>query len=100
MTDHQEDIDLRTLLEGLQMDAERYFTKAGEALDGITTEEWTVPSRYLSDVERLSARDQYWAQLPEEIRAEAKRLHDRLVSLMGQAVRTVRNAPLAFEADQ
>jgi hypothetical protein len=58
------------------------------------------PSRYLSDAERLSARDQYWVRLPEEIRAEVKRLHDRLVSLLGQVARTVRNAPLASEADQ
>ena len=100
MTDHQESIDPRTLLEGLRLDAEGYFTKAEEALDDVIIEEWTVRSRYLSDAERPSARDQCWVQLPEEIRAEANRLQDRLVSLMGQVARTVRNAPLASEADQ
>jgi hypothetical protein len=53
-----------------------------------------------NDLERLSARDQYWAELSDEIRGEAKRLYDRLVSLMGQVARTVRNAPLASEADE
>ena len=38
--------------------------------------------------------------LGKEIRSEATRLNDRLVSLMGQAARTVRNTPLASEADQ
>lgn len=45
-------------------------------------------------------RDMYWTELPKEIRSEATRLNDRLVSLMGQAARTVRNTPLASEADQ
>jgi hypothetical protein len=101
MTDHRESIDLRTLLEGLQLDAVRYFKKAEEDLDGVTMGT-PHPLRYepLSDVERQDYRDQYWLNLPEETRAEAKRLHDRLVSLMGQASRTVRNASLASEADQ
>jgi hypothetical protein len=100
MTDQQDNIDLRTLLEGLKVDAEGYFSKAKDALDGIKIDEWGVSFRHLSDLERLSARDRYWAELSEEIRSEAKRLYDRLVSLMGQVARTVRNAPLASEADQ
>jgi hypothetical protein len=101
MTDQQDNIDLRTLLEGLKLDAEGYFKKAEKALDGIEIGEWSHRTfRHLSDLERLSARDEYWAGLPEEIRSEAKRLYDRLVSLMGQVARTVRNAPLASEADQ
>jgi hypothetical protein len=101
MTDQQESIDLRTLLYGLKLDAEGYLKKAEEALDGITTgRHSSFQLRHLSDLERLSARDQYWAELPEEGRSEAKRLYDRLVSLMGQVARTVRNAPLASEADQ
>jgi hypothetical protein len=35
MTDQQENIDPRTLLEGLKLDAEGYFKKAEEDLDGI-----------------------------------------------------------------
>ena len=99
MTDQQESIDLSTLLDGLKLDAERYFRKAGIALYGMTFGEYRS-FRYLSALERLSLRDQYWKALPEEIRSEAKRLYDRLVSLMGQVARTVRNAPLASEADQ
>jgi hypothetical protein len=100
MTDQQENIDPRTLLEGLKLDAEGYFKKAEEDLDGIEVSEWSHSFRHLSDLERLSARDQYWVGLAEEIRSEAKRLYHRLVSLMGQVARTVRNAPLASEADQ
>ena len=74
------------------MDAEGYFKKAEEALDGIEISEYRS-FRHLSDLERLSARDQYWSELREEIRGEAKRLYARLVSLMGQVARTVRNAP-------
>jgi hypothetical protein len=99
MTDHQENIDPRTLLEGLKLDAEGYFKKAEEALDGIEISEYRS-FRHLSDLERLSARDEYWAELPDEIRSEAKRLYARLVSLMGQVARTVRNAPLTSEPDQ
>jgi hypothetical protein len=96
MTDQLEDIQLRALLDGLKLDAEGYFRKAEKALDGVTIR---APGRF----ERLVApagRDIYWAELPEEIRSEATRLNDRLVSLMGQSARTVRNAPLASEADQ
>jgi hypothetical protein len=97
MADQQENIDPRTLLEGLKLDADGYFKKAEEALKGVVIES----SRSFRD-EALgrSARDLYWAELSEEIHSEAKRLYDRLVSLMGQVARTVRNAPLASEADQ
>jgi hypothetical protein len=59
MTDQQENIDPRTLLEGLKLDAEGYFKKAEEALDGIEISEWSRSFRHLSDLERLSVRDQY-----------------------------------------
>jgi hypothetical protein len=76
--------DLRALFEGLRLDAEGYFTKSTEA----------NPEPKLND---LSG---YWRALPEELRAEAKRLNDRLITLMGQVARTARNAALASEDDQ
>ena len=100
MSDHQENIDLKVLMDGLQLDAGRYFKKAEEAVHHIILSEYSIASRYLSDVERGYHRDEYWAKLPEAICAEAKRLSDRLVFLMGQVARTVRNAALASEADQ
>ncbi len=76
------------------MDAKGYFKKAEEALDGMP-----VPGPF-HRLAHKAERDMYWTELPKEIRSEATRLNDRLVSLMGQAARTVRNTPLASEADQ
>ncbi len=94
MTDQQEDDQLGALLDGLKTDAARYFEKAAEALPAVddADERWAALRRV--------ERDEYWEKLSEEIQSEAKRLNDRLVSLMGQVARSVRNAPLASEADQ
>jgi hypothetical protein len=100
MTNEEEDSELSTLLSGLKIDAAGHFRKAAEALDGVIIGEWDRPFGRLAARERLAARGMYWAKLPEEIRSEAKRLNDRLVSLMKQVARTVRNALLASEADQ
>lgn len=100
MTDQEEDVQLKALLGGLKTDAERYFKRAAKALDGVSIAESAFPFRQLGARERLDERDRYWAVLPKRIRSDANRLNDRLISLMGQIARTVRNAPLASEADQ
>jgi hypothetical protein len=92
MTPQQEESELPALFDGLKTDAEGYFKRAEEALPG-GIDRWI---RARGGVER----DRYWGELPEEIRSEAQRLDRRLVSLMGQVARAIRNAPLASEADQ
>jgi len=100
MTVQQEDIELKTLFNGLKLDAEGYFKKAEEAVANVAIEKSDSPFSQLVAYEPLEARDMYWAKLPDAIRSSANRLTDRLVPLMGQIARTVRNAPLASEADQ
>lgn len=92
MTPQQEESELPALFDGLKTDAEGYFKRTEEALPGGINR-WI---RARGGVER----DRYWGELPEEIRSEAERLDRRLVSLMGQVARAIRNAPLASEADQ
>jgi len=98
MTNEPEDSELRILLDGLKIDAAGYFKRAEKALEDVTILE--SPSWDWSAEPEWVRRDQYWAKLPEEFRGEAKRLSNRLVSLMGQVARAVRNAPLSSEADQ
>jgi hypothetical protein len=97
MTDQQDETEqLSALLDGLKTDAAAYFNKAKEVFGEIDEDDHS--RRWLRRAS--NDRDQFWAQLPEENRGEAKRLDRRLVSLMGQVARAVRNAPLASEADQ
>jgi hypothetical protein len=100
MIEKPTDIEHKALLDGLKLDAARFFIAAEEALDGVTIGESVLPWRRLGAREQLAARDMYWAELPDETRSAAQRLNDRLVSLMGQIALTVRSAPLASEADQ
>ena len=94
MSEQEEDNELNTLLNGLKSDVAGYFKRAEEALAGLRINTgWQSPQDWVE-------RDRYWAHLPEGIRSEAKRLDDRLISLMKQIARAVRNAPLASEADQ
>jgi len=89
MTDQQECRELSELLQGLKIDAEGYFKKAAEIMP---------KSLFLRRGGR--PRDTYWEELPDDIRGEAARLTLRLLSLMGQVARSLRNAPLVSEADQ
>jgi hypothetical protein len=88
MTDEQECSELTDLFDGVKTDAEDYFKKAAQVFENLSFE-WSG-----------NRRDVYWRELSEDIRGEARRLDRRLVSLMGQIARAVRNAPLASEADQ
>ena len=90
MADQQQDSELRELLDGLETDARGYFAKATKA----------VSEAQDFDTGGRPHREWFWARLPEEIRDEAIRLDRRLVSLMRQIARAVRNTPLASEADQ
>ena len=99
MISEQEDSELSALLDGLKIDAAGYFKRAEEALEGVEISESSL-GWATSQLQSWVERDRYWAKLPEEIRGEAKRLSDRLVSLMGQVARAVRNAPLSSEADR
>jgi hypothetical protein len=92
MSDRLEDNELRALLEGLKVDVEAYFKKCYVVLPEIAEDFYSM--RAARD------RDEFWGKLPSEIHAEAKRLDQRLVSLMGQVARAVRNAPLVSVADQ
>jgi hypothetical protein len=96
MPDQQDDAEqLSALFDGLRTDATMYFDKARGIVGEIDDEDvhWR---RFAGS----NDRDEFWAKLPEEIRGEAKRLDRRLISLMGQVARAVRNGPLASEADQ
>jgi hypothetical protein len=86
--------ELSTLLDGLKTDAAAYFSRCDEFAPDEENDDW----RWLTD--RVRGRDEYWVLLPGELHAEAKRLDQRLVSLMGHISRTVRKVPLASEADQ
>jgi hypothetical protein len=101
MTNHQDETEqLRALFDGLKTDAAAYFNKAKAALPDISDIIEDAARRITDRRADVSARDEFWAELPDEIRSEAKRLDQRLVSLMGQVARAVRNAPLLSEADQ
>jgi hypothetical protein len=97
MANEHEHIELSTLLDGLKIDSADYFERAEGALEGVEIEE-RVP--WWPDEPDKADRDRYWVKLPAQIRDEAKRLNNRLVSLMGQVARAIRNAPLSSEADQ
>lgn len=98
MAKQQDDAEqLRALLDGIKTDAAAYFDKAKEALPDIQSPRWRFEHGGHS---RASGRDEYWAELPDEIHSEAKRLEHRLISVMGQVARAVRNALLVSEADQ
>lgn len=83
-----------TLLDGLKTDAAAYFSRCDEFSPDEENHEWR------SSADRVHGRDEYWVLLPGELHAEAKRLDQRLVSLMGHISRGVRKVPLASEADQ
>src|SRR6266851_3824116 len=91
MTNEQENVELRTLLDGVKIDAARYFQRAEEALEGVV-----IGVSPFGQVER----DEYWRQLPQEICDEAKRLNDRLLALLVPVVRALRSAVLSSEADR
>lgn len=65
-TDQQDENELSSLLEGLKTDAAAYFHKAAAALAEIGEED-------LRSFRYLLERDEFWLQLPEENRSEAKR---------------------------
>jgi hypothetical protein len=99
MTDNDETTGLRALLNGLAVDAGAYFGKAKRDLAAFASEE---ENNGLAGFfgQQFGDRDKFWEKLPTEVRDEAARLNDRLVSLMGQLARSVRKTPLASEADQ
>jgi hypothetical protein len=92
----QDDIieELGTLLDGLKTDAAAYFSRCDKFAPDEKNDEWQWSE------DRVHGRDKYWVLLPGELHAEAKRLDQRLVSLMGHISRAVRKVPLASEADQ
>ena len=96
MTDQQECRELSELLQGLKIDAEGYFKKAAGCVEKGADIVESLKYRWASS----TPRDLCWRELPEEIRGEARRLDRRLVSLMGQIARNVRNATLVSDADQ
>jgi hypothetical protein len=100
MVDKKEESELRDLLEGLRIDAAAYFEKAEHALDGVEISVSPYHLPHGDDLERWKERDQYWINLPEEIRSEARRLVSRLVSLMRQIARTAQSSTLSSEADR
>lgn len=101
MADQRECSELSELLDGLKIDAALYFRKAAQALEGVkaaqasegVTLSWPLPRP-------PARRDLYRQEMPYEICGDATRLDRRLVSLMGQIARSVRNAPLVSEADE
>jgi hypothetical protein len=80
MTDQQDCSELSDLLDGPKTDAEGYVKKAAQIFENFEFR-WRGPPR-----------DEYWGELPEDIRGEARRLDRRLVSLMGQIARAVQCA--------
>jgi hypothetical protein len=100
MTNETEESELHRLLAGLKIDAEAYFKKAEKLLDGVEISESSF-GWILSDQPRnWDERDQYWSKLPDGLKDEARRVDNRLVSLMRQVARASQNAPLSSEADQ
>ena len=97
--DDNQETELGRLLAGLCANAATYFQRTQEALEGVEISEARFPGAPF-DAETPSERDRYWSELSIEIREEAMRLENRLVSLMGQVTRAVRSAPLSSEADQ
>src|SRR5690242_8686379 len=90
--------ELITLLQGIVIDADEYFDRAEEAL--VDSDPNDSPDAFSQIFEDYLGRDKYWKKLPNDVRAESKRLTDRLVSLMGQTARAVKSALLVSEADQ
>src|SRR6266478_265545 len=77
-------------LDAMQADAEAYFDRAEAAVGHIPQpNRWETPER-----------DHFWAELPLDIREDASRLTERLLTLAGRIADAVRNSPLASEADQ
>jgi hypothetical protein len=101
MPDSVEYKELIALLNGIVIDADRYFDRIEDAIGDFLANEDTRDTFSRVFEEQLgTARDKYWSELPGDIRAEAKRLADRLVSLMGQVARSLKGALLVSEADQ
>lgn len=90
MSDQLEHGTLSVSFDRLAIDSESYFEKAEAALTNVQREE---------DWQKFE-RDHFWAELPPNLREEAIRLAERLISLAGVIAPAVRNAPLASEADQ
>jgi hypothetical protein len=85
MADELEIKDLQDLLGGLKVDTDAYFAKAVAATEGV---------------ERSYTTNDYWWALSDELRAEANRLRQRLMSVMGQIAKRAGNTPLTSTADQ
>lgn len=88
--EEQEHVELRALLDGLTIDAAKYFQKAEKALERVEV---------LVSFGKVD-RDEYWRQLPPDGHDEAKRLVDRLFALLKPFVRSLRSAVLSSEADR
>jgi hypothetical protein len=71
-------------------DAEAYFDRAAFTLAAVPRLERWEPSN----------RDHFWEKLPDLLQKEAAVLVRRLLDLAGPIADSVRNAPLASEADQ
>lgn len=100
MTDATEESEVHRLLAGLRVDAERYFNRAKKALEGAEISESPYGWRSSDPLENWDERDQYWSKLPKKAQNEAKRLENRLVSLMRQVASSAESAPLSSEADR
>lgn len=94
MSDQSEYDDLGDSLERLGREATAYFDRAAAALT-------TVPRDYNWILEQDDKRrDHFWAELPQDLRDESRKLAKRLVTFSGQVASAIRNAPLVSEADQ
>lgn len=94
MTDISEHEELGTMLGVLRKDAESYFDRAEAALERIPRlDRWSYASYD-------TRRNYFWSELPQEVRNEAGRLVERLLTLAGRISDAVRKAVLASGADQ
>lgn len=94
MSDRRENDDANELLNEFGRRASEYFERVKQT---IVDEE--QDSSWLHE-NGAARRDYYWNKLPQDLRDEAVQLVARLVSLGGLVAASVRNAPLASEADQ
>lgn len=86
MSDQLEHGTLSVSFDRLAIDSESYFEKAEAALTNVQREE---------DWQKFE-RDHFWAELPPNLREEAIRLAERLISLAGVIAPAVRNAPFTI----
>jgi hypothetical protein len=83
MKDEMDQMDLRMLLDKLEQGVLAYFVQAEATLKGIPRpDRWGRPDR-----------DQFWKELPEQLRNESETLVRRLLELAGLIANAVNRAP-------